>query len=119
MSFKQISVAQKLWAVVLGLLALMGGLAYGLQAYLGHVDAEAARVVNFSEQRITLVLRWKGMIELTGDRVVNAAMTSDEILAKRIGEQIKAGVDASSEAQKRVGDALFTAEDKAQFERIG
>ena len=118
MQLNNVSVRVKLWGVVLGLLVSMGALAWGLQAYLGGVAADTARLVNFNDERIMLVLRWMGGSQRTGDKVIAAAITSDDALVQRMNEEIKAGIGASTAAQKKVEASLFSPEDKAQFQRI-
>lgn len=98
MRFSDLSVRTKLWAVMVGMMVALLALAYGVQSYLGEVHSETARVVNFSEERITLVLRWKGMAELTAERVVVASISNDEELLKRMDGLIQNGIASNNQA---------------------
>lgn len=84
MNFNHISVGRKLWAIVIGLMAVMMGLVYGMQSYVASVDDETSRVVQFNEDRITLALRWKGGTELTSNRLVSSLVTTDDSLSEAL-----------------------------------
>ncbi len=118
MNFNHLSVARKLWALVLGMMASMLVLLAGMVTYLGDVDAQAARVVQFNEDRISLALSWKGLSALAVDRVVNSVASADEALSERLAQQVKDGIQAIDGVQKQIEAALFSPSDKAQFQRI-
>ena len=118
MNFNDISVGRKLWAIVLGLMAVMMGLVYGMQSYVASVDDETSRVVQFNEDRITLALRWKGGTELTSNRLVSSLVTTDDSLSEALLGQVKAGIAAVSEIQKQVTELTVSGASKQGLERI-
>ena len=118
MNFNDISVGRKLWAIVIGLMAVMMGLVYGMQSYVASVDDETSRVVQFNEDRITLALRWKGGTELTSNRLVSSLVTTDDSLAESLQGQVKAGIAAVSEIQKQVTELTVSGASKQGLERI-
>ena len=118
MNFNHISVGRKLWAIVIGLMAVMMGLVYGMQSYVASVDDETSRVVQFNEDRITLALRWKGGTELTSNRLVSSLVTTDDSLAESLQGQVKAGIAAVSEIQKQVTELTVSGASKQGLERI-
>ena len=105
MNLNHLPVARKLWALVLGLTISMLVLLAGMVTHLGDVDAQAARVVQFNEERIGLALRWKGLSALAVDRVVNALASNDEALTERLIKQSKEGIQAIDGVQKQIGRA--------------
>ena len=118
MNFNHISVGRKLWAIVIGLMAVMMGLVYGMQSYVASVDDETSRVVQFNEDRITLALRWKGGTELTSNRLVSSLVTTDDSLSEALQGQVKAGIAAVSEIQKQVTELTVSGASKQGLERI-
>ncbi len=118
MNIHDLSVSRKLWALVLGLMLSMSLLLGGVLTYMVRVDDEAARVVQFNQDRISLALRWKGLTAVSVDQAVNALATSDELLMTRLQQKVKAGIESINEVQKQVEAAAFSAADKAQIERI-
>jgi methyl-accepting chemotaxis protein len=118
MNFNHISVGRKLWAIVIGLMAVMMGLVYGMQSYVVSVDDETARTVQFNEDRITLALRWKGGTELTANRLVSGLVTTDDSLTESLQAQVKAGIAAISEIQKQVTQLTVSDAGKQGLERI-
>ena len=118
MNFNDISVGRKLWAIVIGLMAVMMGLVYGMQSYVASVDDETSRVVQFNEDRITLALRWKGGTELTSNRLVSSLVTTDDSLSEALLGQVKAGIAAVSEIQKQVTELTVSGASKQGLERI-
>ncbi|NOJ99207.1 methyl-accepting chemotaxis protein, partial [Corallococcus coralloides] len=84
----------------------------GSLAYVARVDAETSRVVQASEDRISDALRWKGMVERNVELVIIGAITSEDQLAAQMQADVKAGIAAVTEVQKRVTASAVTPEDK-------
>ncbi|MDA8456556.1 methyl-accepting chemotaxis protein [Acidovorax sp. GBBC 3334] len=118
MTLNHLPVGRKLWAIILGVLVTMLLLLGGLLAHVSRVDAETARAVQASEDRISDALRWKGMVERNVELVIIGAITSEDALAAQLQADVKAGIAAVSEVQKRVVEKAVSPEDKAQLERI-
>ncbi len=118
MNFNHLPVARKLWGLVLGLLVSMLLLLAGLLAYTAQLDDEAARIVQANEDRISLALRWKGLTMLAVDQSVSALASADETLASGLQKKAKQGIEAINALQKQVEAVAFSAEDKAQMERV-
>ncbi|UOB06541.1 hypothetical protein MRB47_05365 [Diaphorobacter sp. LI3] len=118
MNFNHFPVARKLWGLVLGLLVSMLLLLAGLLAYTAQLDDEAARIVQANEDRISLALRWKGLTMLAVDQSVSALASADETLASGLQKKAKQGIEAINALQKQVEAVAFSAEDKAQMERV-
>jgi methyl-accepting chemotaxis protein len=118
MNLNDMPVARKLWALILGLMLSMLALLGGLLAYLVHLDDEAARIVQANEDRISLALRWKGLSALAVEQAVMALRVPDEALAERMRQQSKEGIQAINAVQKQIDERAFTAEDRAQLERV-
>ncbi len=118
MYFNNLSVAGKLWTIILGLMLSLLALGTGLYMTTVRLNAEAAQAVQTKEDRISLALRWKGMTELAVERVVIGSITTDELLSQRLQPQLKTSIQAVSAVQKQIVDAAESPEDKAQLERV-
>ena len=118
MHFNNLSVARKLWTIILGLILSLLALGTGLYVMTVQLNAQTAQAVQTTEDRISLALRWKGMTELAVERVVIGSITTDELLSQRLQPQLKTSVQAVSAVQKQIVDAADSPEDKAQLERV-
>ena len=118
MGFQNASVAHKLWALVLSLLLVMVGLLVSLQMHTVNVASRTAQLVQFNEERALLATRWKGLTELAVDRLVNALVMTDEALSAKLLAQVKIDVEAVTVLQKKIEEMAFSAENKAQLERV-
>ena len=118
MGFQNASVAHKLWALVLSLLVVMVGLLVSLQMHTVNVASRTAQLVQFNEERALLATRWKGLTELAVDRLVNALVMTDEALSAKLLAQVKIDVEAVTVLQKKIEEMAFSAENKAQLERV-
>ena len=118
MGFQNASVAHKLWALVLSLLLVMVGLLVSLQMHTVNVASRTAQLVQFNEERALLATRWKGLTELAVDRLVNALVMTDEALSAKLLAQVKIDIEAVTVLQKKIEEMAFSAENKAQLERV-
>ena len=117
MFFKHFSVGRKLWALVLGLTLALLVLMGGLLSHLLDLNDEAAHAAQLSEERITLAVRWRGMVALDVHRIVVQMGTSDTALAERL--QKESNTQAITEVQSKVTALVSSTEGKAQLDRIG
>ena len=118
MNFNHVSVGGKLWAIVVGQLVLMAALAFGMQSHMTGIQANAARVVQSSEDRGAMALRWKAMVGVTAECLLASSVTTDEPLAASLQAKVKDGVQASTEMQKKIEQALFSSDDKVFYAAI-
>ena len=117
MFFNHFSVGRKLWALVLGLTLALLVLMGGLLSHLLDLNDEAAHSAQLSEERITLAVRWRGMVALDVHRIVVQMGTSDTALAERL--QKESNTQAITELQSKVTALVSSTEGKAQLDRIG
>ncbi|RKJ96450.1 methyl-accepting chemotaxis protein [Alicycliphilus denitrificans] len=118
MHLNHLSVARKLWILILGLTTALLLLLGGLTVYMTHLDGEALRIVEANDHRFGLTLRWKGLTALAVDQSVNALSSTDTALAMRLQQKAREGMEAINAVQKQVEAAVVTAEGKAQLERM-
>ena len=116
MRFDHLSVRQKLWALVVGLILALSVLMGVLLSHMLTLTDETARNVAFSEQRITLAVRWRGLVAQDADRAVYQLGTTDAQLAARLAKE--SNTAAITEVQKKITEMVRIPEAKAQMERI-
>ena len=118
MNFNNMPVARKLWAIILGLMLALLGLTFGLLTYIQTVEARVAQEVQFSEDRITLALRWNSLSQLSIERAVVSAVSSDDFLVDQMRKLLTEGIAAINDIQKKMADIAVSPEDKQQLERV-
>ena len=118
MQLRNIQIAHKLWAVVVGLVLTMVLLALGLMLYINRVDQDVARQSDQAKQRILLSVRWRGLTELAVERYVVAAMSAEATLAAQMRSLAEAGSSHISETQNAVTAMAETAAEKAQLAAV-
>ena len=118
MNLNHLSMARKLWIMVIGLMGAMLLLAIWLVQHMSQVDDAAAAEIRAAEERIVMATRWRGVTELGVDRAILSATINDDVISKRLQEARKAASAEVTELQKQVMAAATAPEDKNQLERI-
>ncbi len=118
MPFERLSIARKLWLLVISLLGTMLLLSAVLIQYRAHVDESTALQMGAAESRILVAIKWYGLTELGLERAIVGAISTDEEVSKRLIEARKATSALVTDIQKKVNEEATEAEDKAQLERI-
>ncbi|WP_417282265.1 methyl-accepting chemotaxis protein [Comamonas sp.] len=114
MKFNQFTVSQKLWALVAGLLAGLLLVTAGSLAYLHQVNAEIAEQVNRTQTAANLASEWMASTQLSVDRSIVAAISSEENLVEQQRKLMTEGIARITELQKQlVGGAQDEASRKA------
>ncbi|MBV8248571.1 MAG: HAMP domain-containing protein, partial [Comamonas sp.] len=118
MRLNQFTVAQKLWALVLGLLAGMLLLAAGSLVYLNNVFGETARQVDQTQTTASLASEWRHLTELSVDRSVVAAMATEEKLVEQQRKLMSDGIARINELQKQVVELARDADSRKSLEQV-
>ena len=118
MRLQNISVATKLWGVVLGGMGVMLALATALLFFAERMDSMAATRSAALEQRIDLAGRWKALSELTVERVVVGASTTEVGLIEQMNQLSKEGIARINELQQQVTDMAETPQERAILAKV-
>ncbi|MBP6599924.1 MAG: HAMP domain-containing protein [Giesbergeria sp.] len=118
MHLNNVRMGRKLWSILLGLVLAMLALGLGLLVYITKVDFEVAQNVQFSEDRISLALRWKGMTQLSTERAMVAATSSDDRLVQKMQQLVQSDIAGITEMQKKVEAVVVTAEGQRELEAV-
>ncbi|WP_225975911.1 methyl-accepting chemotaxis protein, partial [Paracidovorax avenae] len=116
--FPNFTVKRKLWFIVLGLLGSMLALLVGVLAYVTRVEERTTENLQTIGKRVALAERWKGMTQLTVERLELGSLVADPALTTRLNDRVKSMLTSIGALQKEIVDAADTPEDKAQLERI-
>ena len=118
MNLQNIRVAHKLWAVVVGSMAAMVLLAFGLMAYSDRVDAEVAKQQEWADKRIVLSMRWQRMTEVAVERYVVSVMSSESHIVDQMKKLATGGTAQITETQRLVQEMADSPQEKAQLEKV-
>ena len=115
MRLKNLPVAGKLWGVVLGCMGSMLLLAFGLLAFAERMDEQTAARTLLADQRIATTMRWKALTEMTVERVVVSAISSEAELVREMTALGKQGIEGVNALQKDVEAQADSDEERAQL----
>ena len=115
MRLKNIPVGGKLWGVVLGCMGSMLALALGLLAFSERMEERAFAKTQLADQRIATTMRWKALTEITVERVVVSAMSSESQLVQEMSGLAKQGIEGVTALQKDVEAQADSDEERAQL----
>jgi len=116
--FLNLTVGRKLWLIVLGLLGSMLLLLLAGVWNTVHVDARTAATIHVIESRISLAYRWRGMVELTTERLEVGNTVASEVLASRLKDRAKSELAAITAIQKQIFDGTVRPDERAALDRI-
>ena len=118
MRLNNLPVAYKLWGVVLGSMVSMLSLAFVL-TWMAEQRAIAMNTkTELADQRIAATMRWMGMTEITVERVVVSAMSSEAQLVQEMKTLGAQGIAQITELQKQVEALVETDAEKAQLRTV-
>ena len=113
------TVARKLWATTLLIIASMAAVAVFTQRSITAELQQTLSEVQSYENRITDATRWRGMTETTFQRVLATSLSDDPAITHTFAQGVKDGIAAISVLQKKIVEESKTDADKAVLEKIG
>ena len=118
MNLNQITVAQKLWALVLGLLVSMLVVNGGILVYLHGVNEKINTDVMTAQSGATLAREWRHLTQMSVERSIVAAMSPDETLAAQQRALMSKGIERINVLQKQVGDLQLGTQSKQALDAV-
>ncbi|QTX21162.1 methyl-accepting chemotaxis protein [Comamonas aquatica] len=115
MRLNNLPVAVKLWGVVLGSMGAMLTLAFSLLVFAERTAEQVNAKTQAADVRIATTMRWKALTELSVERVVVSAMSSESVLVQEMKALSAQGIARISELQKEVEAQADSAQEKAQL----
>ncbi len=118
MNFNNMHVSSKLWLTNLGLMFMILVVAVWTQLRITGGMGDAMAKVDVLGNQLTLVLRWRGMVETALTYVVGGAVTTDPVLAKRYDAQFKELSGTIGTLQEQVIKGATSDEEKKFLEEL-
>ena len=118
MRLNNLPAAYKLWGVVLGSMASMLTLAFILTLLAEQRAMQVNTKTQQADQRIATTMRWMALTEVTVERVVVSAMSSEAHLVQEMKALGAQGIEGISALQKQVEALADTEEEKAQLAKV-
>ena len=118
MQFKNLSVAKKVWLLLLTVLSTMLIAGVSMTTYLKSVDQKTLSDVVDMEERISLVMQLRGNTQATSGYLIAASMAQDSASMEFFNKQY---LDMAKEAQvllDQTKQRLTSAEGQALFDRV-
>lgn len=110
--------ARQLWAVVLGLMLAMLVLGGAVTAYTARVQAQSQRQLELIDKRLMLAMRWKSLGEVSVERVVVGALSSDTTVMQHMRDLSKAAIVQISETQQLLTEMAHTPQERVLLEQV-
>ncbi len=115
MRLNNLPVAVKLWGVVLGSMGAMLTLAFSLLVFAESTAEQVNAKTQAADVRIATTMRWKALTELSVERVVVSAMSSESVLVQEMKALSAQGIARISELQKEVEAQADSEQEKVQL----
>jgi methyl-accepting chemotaxis protein len=113
------SVARKLWASTILIMAALFATAYVSQRSAAKAMDEASAEVQRYENSITIATEWKGLTQTNLSRTMATMLSSEPVVTKAFGDALKAGIELSSTLQKKINESATSDLDKKALQAIG
>ena len=118
MQFKNLSVAKKVWLLLLTVLGTMLLAGLGMTMYLKSVDKKMLNEVIDMEERISLVMQLRGNTQATSSYLIASNMAQDTMSMEFFSQQYATIANEAKALLDRTGQRLSSAEGRAVFDRI-
>ena len=118
MQMNNVTVARKLWALLLGVNLLLVLAAVGVLWNVERIKAHEAKVQAEHAQRIALATRWKDMATTSSERVVLHVLSGAEHVIAHLQKLNAAQGAEIVRVREQVQGIITSPEEKAQLERI-
>ncbi|MDR0216297.1 MAG: methyl-accepting chemotaxis protein [Comamonas sp.] len=118
MRLNQFTVTQKLWLLVGSLLAGLLLITAGSLFYLNGVYAGIAQQVQQAQQVASLASEWRHLTEISVDRSIVAAISSEENLVEQQRKLMTDGIARINELQKQVTDLAQDDASRKSLEQV-
>ena len=106
MNMNQFSVSQKLWTLVLGLLAGLLLVSAGSLIYLDRIYVGISQQVSRAQEAANVANEWRHLTEQSVDRSIVAAISSEENLVEQQRKLMSDGIAHITELQKKLDELV-------------
>ncbi|SDM17799.1 HAMP domain-containing protein, partial [Oryzisolibacter propanilivorax] len=118
MIWNNLSVARKLWGVVLGALAMMLALGVAVLVYVEHIDARSRQAIEAADARIGTTMQWKSLTELSTERFLVSATSTERHLVEEMALLSRQNSQQINGLQKQIEDSASEPQERALVQRL-
>ena len=118
MQLKNLSVAKKIWGLLLGVMALTLAAGLAMTTYLSRLEAVERVEVQDYDNRIRQAVQWRGVTDVAISHVVLGAMSSEEALSTYAQGKTQEGIAAATALQQTMERELTSPQGRQQLEKI-
>ena len=118
MQLKNLSVGKKIWALLLFVAGSLLATAFAVAAYVqGVEDASDVQVSDYNE-RIQMVLEWRGAVDAAGGYVIAAHLPQEDASAQLVEKEFKEKAVVADALSKQVEARITSVEGRKQLAEI-
>ncbi|MCT9809523.1 methyl-accepting chemotaxis protein [Acidovorax sp. Be4] len=118
MKMNHIRVASKLWATLLGMLALMLAASLLTQSRMNSAMHQALQDVSVYEAQIRRAVQWSGVMGDYIERTLASVATNEEHIEKLFTERVKLSVTEAAQVKQQIQQVLSTPQDKLALDKV-
>ena len=118
MKLNQFSVSQKLWALVIGLLAGLLLVSAGSLIYLDRVYVSISKEATRTRMAANIASEWRHLTEQSVDRSIVAAISSEENLVEQQRKLMSDGIAHITELQKKLNELVTDDESRKVLDEV-
>ena len=118
MKMNHIRVASKLWATLLGMLALMLAASLLTQSRMNSAMHQALQDVSVYEAQIRRAVQWSGVMGDYIERTLASVATNEEHIEKLFTERVKLSVTEAVQVKQQIQQVLSTPQDKLALDKV-
>ena len=118
MQLKNLSVAKKIWGLLLGVMVLTLVAGFSMTTYISRLEAVERVEVQTYDYRIRQAVQWRGVTDFAVSHVVMGAMSNEESLNTYAQGKTQEGIAAASALQQALERDLTSPQGRQQLEKI-
>ena len=118
MRLQNISLAVKLWTLVIGITLALVAVGFASQRHAGQVNQRVSERLARATEMISLVIEWRARGQINTEGVLAVAMSDDDRVADFFNQRVKEGRRLSSQLQERLVAAAVSEREKVVLKEI-
>ncbi|GAA3981309.1 hypothetical protein GCM10022279_01160 [Comamonas faecalis] len=118
MHLKDLTVAHKLWGAVLGGMGLMLALGLAVVGYVEATESQSRQRMQAADARIATTMQWKSLIELSTERFVVSAVSSEPQLVGEMARLSRKNNQEIADLQDQIESSASSGPEQALLARL-
>ena len=118
MQFQNLSVSKKIWALMLLVMGALLAAGLGMQTYMLSLESSLRQQLQSVEERIRVVVQWRGAVETSASFLVAANMAQDQASMDFFNTRYEEARKITTVLREETEEHLETAAGRQRFESI-